>query len=73
MRPRISALTFGGTRDPRQDFQQRALARAVAPDQPHHFAFFYLEAHVLQRPDKGRVAVGWARRITNGIATPVEA
>jgi hypothetical protein len=46
-----------GRVNPRQDFQQRALAGAIAPDQPHHFAFFDFKAYVFQCPDKGRTAV----------------
>ena len=49
-------VSFGGAGDARQDFQQRAFAGAVAADQAHHFAFFYVEGDVLQRPDVGRAA-----------------
>ncbi len=49
-------VSFGGAGDAGQDFQQRALAGAVAADQAHHFAFFYVEGDVLQRPDVGRAA-----------------
>ena len=50
-------VSFGGAGDAGQDFQQRAFAGAVAADQAHHFAFFYLEIDVLQGPDVGRAAV----------------
>ena len=48
-------VSFGGAGDAGQDFQQRAFAGAVAADQAHHFAFFYVKVDVLQRPDVGRV------------------
>ena len=50
-------VSFGGAGDAGEDFQQRALAGAVAADQADHFAFFYVEADVFQRPDVGRAAV----------------
>jgi hypothetical protein len=37
--------------DPAQDFQERAFARAVAPDDAHHFAPFDLKGNILERPE----------------------
>ena len=36
--------------DAAQDFQQGALARAVAPDNPHHFALLDFEGNISERP-----------------------
>jgi hypothetical protein len=49
-------VSFGGAGDAGEDFKERALAGAVAADQADHFAFFYVEGDVLQRPDVGRAA-----------------
>ena len=37
--------------DPAEDFEQRALAGAVAADDADHFALGHLERHVLQSPN----------------------
>ena len=37
--------------DAGEDLEQRALARAVAADDPHHFALLHLEGDILQRPE----------------------
>ena len=42
--------TLGRLGDAREDFQQRALARAVAADDADHLARPGLEGHVLERP-----------------------
>src|SRR3954454_4051854 len=47
-------------RDPRQDLQHRALARAVPPDDPHGLAGLHLERDVLQRPEVARRALLFA-------------
>ena len=44
-------VALGRLGDARENLQQRALARAVAPDDAHDLAVLDLERHVLQRPD----------------------
>ena len=48
---------LSGLGDARENFQKRALAGAVAADDPNHLAAFDFKAHVLERPEfLGRVA-----------------
>src|SRR5665213_1962944 len=42
--------SFSGFGDPAQDFQERALPRAITSDNAHHFATFDLEADIPQGP-----------------------
>ncbi len=44
-------VALGGVGDPREDLQQGALARAVAPDHPQHLPLLHVEAHVSQSPN----------------------
>ena len=50
-RPRISARPVRRRRDPREDLQQRRLARAVASDDAQHLPLGHLERDVPQRPE----------------------
>ncbi len=50
-RPRIAARALGGSRDARQDLEQRRLPGAVAPDDPERLAFLEVERDVAERPD----------------------
>ena len=45
-------VAFGGASDAGEDFQQRAFARAVAPDEADDFALTDFEIDVLERPDE---------------------
>ena len=54
-------LPLGGCGDAREDLEQRALARAVAPDDAHDLAALHLEVDVAQRPDRVAVAVAVVR------------
>src|SRR5665213_1318839 len=48
LEPRLAFTGFG---DAAQEFEQRGFARAVAPDQTHHFAALHVEADVLAGPE----------------------
>ena len=54
--PANFGVAFSGPRDASKNLQQRALACAIAPDEPDHFALADLEADVFERPDEGRAA-----------------
>ena len=53
----------GRERDPRENLEERRLARAVQPDDADHLALGHLEAHVAQSPELlGRLPQGpWPR------------
>ena len=75
---RDPGVARGRGHDPRQDLEQRALARAVEPDDPDRLAAGDLEAHVPQRPEargpvrrparsRHEAAPALAERIAQGI------
>ena len=51
MRPSTSTEPAGRRDDPGQHLEQRALARAVRPDDPEGLAVDELEVHVAERPE----------------------
>jgi len=51
-------LALGGPGDPREDLEQRGLARAVVPDDPDRLALGHVQRHPAQRP--ARLAPGGA-------------
>ena len=54
-------MTFGGFGNARKYFQQRALARAVAADDPDDLAAFDFERDVFERPDRFRFLIAHCR------------
>ena len=62
--PRIATLTGGRRVDPGQQPQQRALAGAVAADDPHALALVDLEADPAQAPRTPTLGTGASRRST---------
>ena len=46
-------VSGGGLGDPREDLEERALAGAVAPDDPDYFALLDFEIQIFQSPDAG--------------------
>ena len=45
------SIAFGRLGDARENFQERAFAGAVPPDDADHLAVFDVKRHVLESPD----------------------
>ena len=57
-RPRTRAAPGGRVEEPEQQADERALARAVGPEEAEDLALADVERHVVERPDRAAAVPG---------------